>query len=112
MAGYIIYVEIMKPRSFKAIRETTKEELKSMEKTRDKGLLKTLGWIVAAPFIGLAFVVALPFAFLGVIGIAALSNIVTHKGMSFGWRPMEAYLAGRKKRKREKKRKDNDHALL
>ena len=106
MAGHVVYVEILKPRPLRAIRETTKKEMISMKKTRNKGLLKTLGWIVAAPFIGLAFVVALPFAFLGVIGIAVLRNIVgvTHRGMSFGWRPMEAYLAGRKKRKGEKKR--------
>ena len=76
-----------------------------MGKNGDKGFNKTFGWMVAAPFIGLAFVIALPFAFLAVIGMSALHNIVStaHRGMSFGWRPMEAYLAGGKKRKREEK---------
>ena len=77
-----------------------------MGRPGDKGLLKTLVLMVAAPFIGLAFVVALPFAFLAVIGMSALHNIVSvaRRGMSFGWRPMEAYLAGRKKRRGGKKK--------
>ncbi|HXX57251.1 MAG TPA: hypothetical protein VEI96_04565, partial [Thermodesulfovibrionales bacterium] len=63
------------------------------------------GWMVAAPFIGLAFVIALPFAFLAVIGMSALHNIVgaPHRGLFFGWRPMKAYLTGGKKGKGEKK---------
>ncbi|HXX58750.1 MAG TPA: hypothetical protein VEI96_12175 [Thermodesulfovibrionales bacterium] len=75
-----------------------------MEKSADKGFLKTLGLIVAAPFIGIASVVALPFSFLVAMGMSALHNILglAQKGMSFGWRPLEAYLGGGKKSKGEK----------
>ena len=70
--------------------------------------------LMAAPVVGLVFAVFLPF-----IGIVMTLNLVGKKlvqgvesaaagSMSFGWRPIEAYLAGRKARKaarakREKK---------
>jgi hypothetical protein len=61
--------------------------------------------LLAAPIIGLIYVVFLPF-----IGIAALAAVagrevlggvasVAGKTVSFGWRPVEAYLAGKKKGK-------------
>lgn len=63
--------------------------------------------LLAAPFIGLAYVVFLPF-----IGIATLAAVagrevlggvasVAGKTISFGWKPMEAYLAGKKKGKKK-----------
>ncbi len=63
--------------------------------------------LLAAPIIGLAYVVFLPF-----IGIAALAAVggrkvldgvasVAGKTVSFGWKPMEAYLAGKKKEKKQ-----------
>jgi len=69
--------------------------------------------LMAAPVIGLLFAVFLPF-----IGIAMtlsligkkLANTVTEAAagsMSFGWRPIEAYLAG-KKRKNEARAKKAD----
>jgi len=69
--------------------------------------------LMAAPVIGLLFAVFLPF-----IGIAMtlsligkkLANTVTEAAagsMCFGWRPVEAYLAG-KKRKNEARAKKND----
>ena len=67
--------------------------------------------LMAAPAIGLVFAVFLPF-----IGIAMTLSLIGKKlvdgvasaaagSMSFGWRPIEAYLAGRKRKKvaREKK---------
>jgi hypothetical protein len=68
--------------------------------------------LMAAPVIGLVFAVFLPF-----IGIAMtvtlvgkkLANTVTEAAagsMSFGWRPIEAYLAGRKTKKAERAKKD------
>ena len=60
--------------------------------------------LMAAPVIGLVFAVFLPF-----IGIAMTLNLIGRKliasaasaaagSVSFGWRPIEAYLAGRKAR--------------
>jgi hypothetical protein len=105
IAGYILYAEILKPKPFKTVTEDAKEDLKFVEDTGFRNILKTLGRIVAAPFIGLAYVVALPFAFMFAIGTAALHGVLSmaHRTMYFGWRPLEAYLTGKKKRKEEKK---------
>jgi hypothetical protein len=72
--------------------------------------------LMAAPVIGLLFAVFLPF-----IGIAMtlslvgkkLANTVTEAAagsMSFGWRPIEAYLAGKKKRNEARAKKDKKAA--
>jgi hypothetical protein len=63
--------------------------------------------IVAAPVIGLLYAAFLPF-----IGIAMLAKLVAQRmaggvletvpvSASFGWRPSESYLSGRKKRARK-----------
>ena len=67
--------------------------------------------LMAAPVIGLVFAVFLPF-----IGIAMTLNLIGKKlvesatsaaagSMSFGWRPVEAYLAGRKTKKETREKK-------
>jgi hypothetical protein len=72
--------------------------------------------LMAAPVIGLVFAVFLPF-----IGIAMtlsligkkLANTVTEAAagsMSFGWRPIEAYLAGKKRKNEARAKKDNKDA--
>ena len=71
--------------------------------------------IVAGPVLGLMYAAFLPF-----IGIAMLVKLVAqkagggvmelaHGGASFGWRPSESYLAGRKKKgKKDEASKDRD----
>jgi hypothetical protein len=67
--------------------------------------------IAAGPLLGLVFAVFLPF-----IGIAMTLSLVGRKivetvtdaaasSMSFGWRPVEAYLAGRKRKKEAREKK-------
>jgi hypothetical protein len=71
--------------------------------------MSTGAMLVAGPIIGLLYVISLPF-----IGIATIATLaarravgglvnVIGKSLSFGWRPGEAYLAGKKKDKKEKK---------
>jgi len=66
----------------------------------------TVMMLLASPLIGLLYVVLLPF-----IGMATLAVLAGRKALgagagaagktvSFGWRPVEAYLAGRKKGKK------------
>jgi len=62
----------------------------------------TAAMLLASPIIGLLYVVFLP-----VIGIATLAVVAGRKALAgagktiaFGWRPVEAYLAGRKKGKK------------
>jgi len=68
--------------------------------------------LMAAPVIGLVFAVFLPF-----IAIAMTLTLVGKKlvnmtadattgSMSFGWRPIEAYLAGKKKRNEARAKKE------
>jgi hypothetical protein len=72
--------------------------------------------LLAAPVIGLVFAVFLPF-----IGIAMAISLVGRKlvnvtteaaagSMSFGWRPIEAYLAGKKKKNEARAKKDKQDA--
>ena len=64
--------------------------------------MKFVGKIVAAPFIGLAYLAILPVGFAAalIIGgtnltLKGMSGILG-KNMSFDWRPMEAYFTGKK----------------
>lgn len=69
--------------------------------------------LMAAPVIGLVFAVFLPFIgiamTLGLIGRKVAEGVVSAAAgsVSFGWRPIEAYLAGRKTKK-EAREKKND----
>jgi hypothetical protein len=76
----------------------------------------TVVMLMAAPFIGLVFAVFLPF-----IGIAMTLKLIGQKLMqgvasaaagsvSFGWRPIEAYLSGRKRKKEARAKKEEKDA--
>lgn len=69
--------------------------------------------LLVGPFIGLAYVIALPF-----VSIATMAALVARKIaggifnllgnlVSFGWRPGEAYLGGKKKKDTKKRRPDD-----
>lgn len=69
------------------------------------------GNLVMAPILGLLYVIALPFIAIGtVLAVMAkkaaegLYHLVGNL-VSFGWRPLEANLSGKKK---ERKRKETD----
>ena len=111
ITGYILYAEILKPKPFKTLAKSTGEELEYLRKTGFRGTLKTVGRIASAPFIGLAYVIALPFVFAYTLGVEltgmaaqALGKAIGMAGRtaSFGWRPVEAYLGGKKEKKKEK----------
>lgn len=74
--------------------------------------LPAAGIIILGPIIGLMYAAFLPF-----IGIAMLVKVVlqkaagmafssAHSGASFGWRPSESYLAGKKKKEGQSANKD------
>jgi hypothetical protein len=72
--------------------------------------MKSVGRIAAAPFIGLAYIVMLPVGFFAALGIGAVNLAmkgiasVAGKSATFEWRPMEAYLAGKKKKDAKNKK--------
>lgn len=110
IAGYILYWEILKPKPFRTLAENGKDDLEHIRKTGYKNTLKTAGKVLAAPFIGLAYVIALPFAFMFALGSVAVNGALSLAGREavFGWRPTEAYLAGKKKGKKEKDEAKSD----
>jgi len=69
--------------------------------------IATVAMLLASPIIGLLYVVFLPL--IGTATLAALAvrkvvggaAVVAGKTISFGWRPVEAYLAGKKKRNKK-----------
>lgn len=105
---YMVYWEVLKPRPFKTMMKQGKEDMKYMKESGST--VKTLGKVAAAPFIGIAYVVALPFAFAYGLAKAAIEGMVEVVGREavFGWRPLEAYLAGRKRRKRKESETKKD----
>ena len=65
--------------------------------------------LLSGPIIGLAYVIFLPFIGIAVVaGVAgrklfeATANLIG-KSLSFGWRPKNAYLTGKKKEKGKKR---------
>ena len=111
ITGYILYAEILKPKPFRTLSRATGEDLEHLRKTGFRGTMKTVGRIAAAPFIGLAYVISLPFIFAYTLGAELLGMAaesiekalgLAGRSASFGWRPMEAYLGGRKGKKKGK----------
>ncbi len=68
--------------------------------------------LMAAPVIGLVFAVFLPF--IGIVMTLSMAGKKLVQGvqaaaagsMSFGWRPVQAYLIGRKAKKAERAKKE------
>jgi hypothetical protein len=71
-----------------------------------QGKGKGVAVLVFGPFLGLAYFISLPFIAIGtivvLIGRSVLRGMLSlmRNLVSFGWRPSEAYLAGRKKAKK------------
>ena len=107
IAGYIFFWEALKTRPFQSLVKAEKEDLEYIKETGGyRTVLKTIGRVAAAPFVGLAYVVALPPAFAYALATAAGKGIVNLVGKeaAFGWSPVAAYLSGRRKRKAKAKK--------
>jgi len=101
IAGFIVFLELLKPHPFRGLIENGKEDLDFVREGGMKNLIRSIGKIISAPFIGLAYVAALPVAFVVALLTAAVEGLAGAFGKSatFGWRPAEAYLGGKKKEK-------------
>ena len=108
IAGFILFIEALKPAPFKTLKSAGKEDYEHIRKTGAGSLLRTMGKVAAAPFIGLAYVAALPFAFAFALAFAVISKVMAAIGVdaTFGWRPLEAYLTGGKGKKSEPEKKE------
>jgi hypothetical protein len=98
IAGFLVFNEILKAKPFGTLKAAVKEDAAYIKDNRAE-VFSTIKKIATAPLIGLAYVVSLPFAFAYAIG-AALGRAAA-PALSFGWRPVEAYFTGRKKRSKK-----------
>ena len=80
----------------------------------DSSILKKAAMLLAGPVVGLIYVIFLPFVALATIimmvGGKVLGKLwgLARNIVYFGWRPSEAYLAGKKEKGKEKgKEKDS-----
>lgn len=101
---YMLYWEMLKSKPFKSVVETGRDDLRHIRRMGYANAVKTIGKVMAAPFIGLVYIVILPLGFAYALGSAAVNGVLTLAGReaSFGWRPTEAYLSGKKKEKKDK----------
>ena len=109
IGGFLLFWEALKPKPFRTVVKTGKDDLSYIEQAGGaRHILRSIGKIAAAPFIGLAYVVMLPVGFFAALAIGAVNLAmkgvasIAGKSMTFEWRPVEAYLAGRKKKKEQK----------
>lgn len=118
IAGFILFLEILKPAPFRTLARETRDDLEYMRGAGSRATFRTILRICAAPFLGLAYVMMLPFVFayalgMELLGVAAdgLEKVLGLAGKTvlFGWRPMEAYFGGRRKKPAEKE-KTNEEA--
>lgn len=110
ITGFILFVEVLKPKPFKTLAKATEEDMEYLRQTGRESTMTSLKRLAVAPFIGLAYVIALPFLFTfalcgELVGMATDGlERVFGRSLTFGWRPMEAYLGGRKERKAAKEK--------
>jgi len=67
--------------------------------------------LLAGPIIGLLYAILMPVIGIATVVALAVAKVLgglydlAAKSISFGWQPMNAYLAGRKKKKEKKEKK-------
>lgn len=113
IVGFILFLEMLKPKPFETLVQSTREDLDHLRRTGYGDTIRIVMRMLAAPFIGLFYVLMLPFVFVYALGMELLRAAaegfekllgVAGKTAFFGWRPMEAYFGGKKgiKEKKEK----------
>jgi hypothetical protein len=86
-----------------------------MTGSSEQGVSRSAAWnLLMGPILGLIYVITLPFIAIGtmivLLGKKLIGGMFNLLGslVSFGWRPTEAHLAGKKKdKKREHKADDS-----
>jgi hypothetical protein len=104
IAGFLVLWEVLKPAPFRTVVATGKEDMEHIRQTGYGNVLRTAGKLIAAPFIGLAYLAMLPIGFAAALALGMLKGAagilsLLGKSVSFDWRPMEAYFTGKKRQK-------------
>jgi hypothetical protein len=115
IGGFLLFWETLKPAPFRTVVETGKDDLRYIEQSGgSRHILRSIGKIAAAPFIGLAYIVMLPLGFFAALAVGGVNLAmkgaagIAGKSMTFEWRPVEAYLAGRKKKGKASTKAEKD----
>ncbi|HEX9136207.1 MAG TPA: hypothetical protein VF905_04575 [Nitrospirota bacterium] len=115
ITGFLVLWEVLKPTPFRAVVATGKDDLGYIEQAGGAGhVLKSVGKIAAAPFIGLAYIAVLPIGFLAALAVGVVNLAlkgaagIAGRSATFQWRPVEAYFAGKKNRKKEDAKAEKD----
>jgi len=105
IVGYAVFAEFLKPRPFRELLSSVRDDARYLMGGGAGDAKRLVKNILIAPFVAAAYLAALPFYFMVGIGLkaeGALSSVLG--GGSMAWRPLEAYLSGRsRKRRREVK---------
>ncbi len=108
IGGFLLFWEALKAKPFRTVIAVGREDLEYIQQTGYGDVMKNVGKIAAAPFIGLAYLVMIPVGLAAALSVGGINLIL--KGMngllgligtsmSFEWRPMEAYFSGKKRAK-------------
>ncbi len=104
IGGFLLFWELLKPAPFRTVVNAGKQDMEYLQRSGISDLLKTMGKLVSAPFIGLAYLAMLPVGFSAAVIIGGTNATVrvlsgiAGKNWSLDWRPMEAYFSGKKKK--------------
>lgn len=111
IAVFLVFWEFLKRKPFSHVVEIGRDDLNYIEQTGGfRHVMKSVGRIAAAPFIGLVYILMLPIVFFAALAAAVVNLVikgaasVAGKSVTFEWRPVEAYFAGRKKKKEKKEK--------
>ena len=116
IAGFILFLEILKPKPFQTLIQSIRDDLDHIRKTGYGDTFQIVKRMLTAPFIGLFYVLMLPFVFFYALGVELLRAAeegfekllgVAGKTAFFGWRPMEAYFDGKKGRRKKKQKEES-----
>jgi hypothetical protein len=104
IGGYALFVEFLKPRPFRGLVSSIRDDMGYMKGEGKADMKRLMKNMLVLPFVAGAYMAALPFYML--VGMTlkaerALSGIVGSNSMA--WRPLEAYLSGRAKKRTSKK---------
>lgn len=94
IAGFIIFVEIFKPKPFKGLSKMIAEDVgfvKEQGKSNNALLIKN---IITGGAYAVLYIIAIPLLFLH--GISVLMSRLFTSFTYLGWSPVRAYFAGRK----------------
>jgi hypothetical protein len=109
IGGFLLFWEVLKPKPFSTVISTGREDMEYIQQRGYGDVMKSVGKLAAAPFIGLAYLAMIPVGFAAALIIGTVNLALRGLGgilgtsMSFDWRPMEAYLAGKKNKKAKEK---------